>query len=104
MPSGTKGRAGIGFWFRNAHELLLVGVRGTVPAPAPGNQRTSIIDTPAREHSRKPEVFHEIIEAYFPTLPRIELFARGHSRCGWDVWGNEAEPASAAAAAEPTEH
>jgi len=29
-----------------------------------------------------------MIEEMFPTLPRIELFARG--RCeGWDCWGNE---------------
>ena len=33
-----------------------------------------------------------MIEAYFPTLPKIELFARGKARPGWDAWGNEVEP------------
>ena len=31
-----KDRMGTGYWFRFSHELLLVGVRGDVPAPAPG--------------------------------------------------------------------
>jgi N6-adenosine-specific RNA methylase IME4 len=45
-------------------------------------------------HSEKPEAFYEMIESYFPTLPKIELRARGAvPRPGWDVWGLEA-PAS----------
>ena len=32
-----------------------------------------------------------MIEAYFPTLPKIELFARGKARPGWEIWGLEAE-------------
>jgi hypothetical protein len=32
-----------------------------------------------------------MIEGYFPTLPKIELHARGPiARPGWDVWGLEA--------------
>ena len=31
------------------------------------------------------------VDTYYPTLPKIELFARGAARPGWDVWGNEAE-------------
>ena len=33
-----------------------------------------------------------MIERLYPTLPKIELFARGKARPGWDAWGNEAEP------------
>jgi hypothetical protein len=33
-----KDRAGTGYWFRNQHELLLVGTKGNVPCPAPGEQ------------------------------------------------------------------
>ena len=44
---------------------------------------------PAREPSRKPDEAYKLIESYFPTLPKIELFARGEARPGWDVWGNE---------------
>jgi N6-adenosine-specific RNA methylase IME4 len=44
-----------------------------------------------RRHSEKPEVFREMIDGYFPTLPKIELHARGPvARPGWDVWGLEA--------------
>ncbi len=87
----AKDRAGTGYWFRNQAELLLVGTRGDVPAPAPGAQFPSLIEAPVGEHSRKPDVFYELIESYFPTLPKIELFARGKARLGWSAWGNEAE-------------
>jgi N6-adenosine-specific RNA methylase IME4 len=82
---------GTGYWFINEHEILLVGVRGKVPAPAPGTQYKSVIDAPVGAHSAKPEVFLEMIESYFPTLPKIELNRRGPARAGWEAWGNEAE-------------
>jgi N6-adenosine-specific RNA methylase IME4 len=73
--SGRKDRVGTGYWFRNAHELLLVGTRGNIPAPAMGTQFTSCIEAPVGEHSAKPELFLTMMEAYFPTLPKIELNA-----------------------------
>jgi N6-adenosine-specific RNA methylase IME4 len=87
-----KDRIGTGYWFRNAHELLLVGTRGNIPAPAMGTQFPSVIDAPVAVHSAKPEAFLEIIERYYPTLPKIELNRRGPARPNWDAWGNEAEP------------
>lgn len=84
-----KGKIGLGYWFRFRHELLLVGVRGDVPCPAMGDQWPSVIEAPPGEHSEKPERFHDLIEAYFPSLPKIELNAR-RARPGWDVWGAEA--------------
>jgi N6-adenosine-specific RNA methylase IME4 len=86
-----KDRIGTGYWWRNKHELLLLGVRGDVPAPAMGLQLPSAIEAPLAEHSAKPDVFAEMIEIYFPTLPKIELNRRGAPRPGWDAWGNEAE-------------
>ena len=91
-----KGRNGTGYWFLNRHEILLVGTRGKIPAPALGTQWPSIIRVPAGAHSAKPEFFHQLIEAYFPNLPKIELFARGKARSGWTVWGNEFESEGAA--------
>jgi len=84
-----KNKAGTGYWNRNTHEHLLIGTRGNVPAPAMGTQYHSLIMQPVREHSQKPEVFLEIIENYFPSLPKIELNRRGAARPGWDAWGNE---------------
>jgi ParB/RepB/Spo0J family partition protein len=85
----NKDRLGTGYWFRNKHELLLVGTRGNVPAPAMGTQWLSVIDVPVGAHSAKPDKFYQLIETYFPTLPKIELNAR-RARPGWDAWGNEA--------------
>jgi N6-adenosine-specific RNA methylase IME4 len=86
----VKDKVGTGYWFRNQAELLLVGTRGKIPAPAPGQQSSSVIMAPRGAHSAKPAIFREMIEAYFPTLPKIELFARGEARQGWGAWGNEA--------------
>jgi len=85
----AKDRIGTGYWFRNQHELLLVGTRGSIPAPAMGTQIASLVDAPVGKHSEKPDAFYEMIEGYFPSLPKIELNARA-ARPGWDAWGYEA--------------
>jgi N6-adenosine-specific RNA methylase IME4 len=41
------------------------------------------------EHSAKPASFREAIERMYPTLPRVELFARTAPK-GWMTWGNQA--------------
>ncbi len=83
---------GMGYWFRVNHEILLVGTRGNIPAPAPGTQWPSVIKAPVGAHSEKPEIFAQLIESYFGDLPKIELNAR-KARPGWDVWGLEAPEA-----------
>jgi N6-adenosine-specific RNA methylase IME4 len=88
----VKDRPGTGYWFRNQHELLLVGVKGSIPAPAPGTQYSSVITAPVGEHSEKPACFAEMIEELFPNTPALEMFARA-PRLGWDVWGNQADAA-----------
>lgn len=85
----AKDRDGTGYWFRNRHELLLVGTHGGIPAPAPGTQWSSVIEAPRGKHSVKPDVFYRIIEEYYPHVPKIELNAR-RARRGWDRWGSEA--------------
>jgi N6-adenosine-specific RNA methylase IME4 len=69
---------------------LLIGTRGKIPCPAPGTQWRSVIEAPIGKHSEKPECFLEMIEAYYPNLPKIELNRRGPARPGWDAWGLEA--------------
>jgi N6-adenosine-specific RNA methylase IME4 len=95
---------GLGRWFRIDHEILLVGIRGKPPAPAPGTQSRSIIEAPVGAHSAKPECVLELIEAYFPTLPKVELNRRGSARAGWDAWGHEAVAPLAIEAAPPGSH
>lgn len=80
---------GTGYWFRNGHELMLIGARGQPVAPAQGEQFPSVIDAPPMKHSQKPDRFLEMLDTYFPSLPKIELNAR-RQRKGWDAWGLEA--------------
>lgn len=88
-----KTKRGTGFWFRNVHELLLIGVRGSVAAPAPGTQDDSVVEAIVGRHSEKPEAFSLLIERLFPNAAKLEMFAR-QGRDGWDSWGNEISPAS----------
>jgi N6-adenosine-specific RNA methylase IME4 len=84
-----KDRIITGYWSRARHEHLLIGVKGDIPCPAPGTQFDSCLDAALGEHSAKPDLFMEMIERYYPTLPKIELNAR-RARPGWTIWGNEA--------------
>ncbi|WP_291208961.1 MT-A70 family methyltransferase [Hyphomonas sp.] len=86
-----KDKIGTGYWFRNQHEILIVATRGDFPAPLMGTQLSSVLQSPVREHSRKPDEIRTWIEQTWPDLPRIELFCR-EPREGWDVWGNQAQP------------
>ena len=38
----------------------------------------------------KPDAALEMIEHYYPNLPKIELHRRGPARPGWEAWGDEA--------------
>lgn len=69
------------------HEFLLVCTRGSCQ---PDNKRLfdSVVTEERTEHSRKPEVFREIINTIYPNGKRIELFAR-KSYPGWESYGNE---------------
>jgi N6-adenosine-specific RNA methylase IME4 len=94
----AKPHISLGRWVRAKHEILLIGTRGKVPCPAPGTQWESLVSAPhPGSHSAKPDAFYEMIEGYFPTLPKIELNAR-RARAGWDRWGNEAPPVAAMSA------
>lgn len=81
--------SGTGNWVLNAHELLLIAVRGDIPCPAPSNRPVSVIRAQVGKHSAKPAAFAEAIERMFPGLPKVEMFARS-TREGWTAWGNQA--------------
>jgi N6-adenosine-specific RNA methylase IME4 len=78
----------LGYWIRSRHEFLLIGSRGNIPHPAVSARPDSVIEAPRRGRSRKPDEAYAIIEAMYPDLPKLELFAR-HTRAGWAAWGNE---------------
>ena len=89
----VKDKIGMGYYARNQHELLLVARRGELPPPKESDRLSSVVYADRGEHSVKPEVFHELIERWYPTLPKIELFSRA-PRPGWDAWGNQASEAA----------
>lgn len=83
-----KQKIGMGYYFRQQHELLLVATRGSIPAPPPDQRPSSVFSQARTEHSAKPAQFAEWIETMYPTLPRMELFCRS-PRNGWATWGNQ---------------
>lgn len=94
---------GLGQYFRGSHELLLFGVRGSVPYRTLDDgkraQGSTLLLAPRSKHSRKPEGFRQLIERVSPG-PYLELFAR-EPASGWAVWGNEVA-SDVAVAAEGT--
>lgn len=89
-----KERLGMGYYFRQQHELLLVAAKGALPVPEPSVRVSSVIRAPRGRHSEKPEVVYELLEAMYPTfteVDRVELFARD-TRAGWAAWTNEPAP------------
>lgn len=87
----VKDRAGMGYWFRQQHEFLLLGTKGQPGTPEPAQRPSSVMEAPRGEHSSKPDDIYKTIESMFPHLTRrLEMFAR-RQREGWLVWGNDAE-------------
>lgn len=82
----VKPQMGIGNYLRNAHEFLLLGVRGGLTAAAKDVMSWGEFDR--TEHSAKPErIRTEVVERVSPG-PRLELFGRRVAP-GWVVWGNQ---------------
>lgn len=85
---GDVHKGGVGFYFRNATEQLLFGVKGkNVRTLKAGRTQPNVIISERTRHSAKPEEQYNIIEncswdSY------LELFAR-QKRQGWISWGNE---------------
>jgi len=88
----VKDRSGTGNWVRNQHELLLIGRKGSFPAPDPEDRVASVVQAKRGRHSQKPACVYELIERMYPLASKLELFARGKPRAGWVAWGNEVEP------------
>jgi N6-adenosine-specific RNA methylase IME4 len=84
----VKSQAGLGYFVRQQHELLLVGVRGKMPHPLDTHRPSSVIFAKRRKHSEKPDEVYELIERMYPDYEKRELFAR-RTRPGWLSWGNE---------------
>lgn len=92
-----KERVNPGFYTMSQCELCLVFKRGRIPKPRGARNVRQLVTAKRREHSRKPEEVRRRIDAMFPTLPKLELFARPEIDLfgdgvpnGWDAWGLDA--------------
>lgn len=85
FPEDVRARMGMGYWTRSNSEVCLLATRGR-PKRHNADVRQVIVET-AREHSRKPDATHGLIERLVPG-PYLELFAR-QRRPGWSAWGDE---------------
>ncbi len=80
-----------GFHNFGKHELLLIATKGTHMTPEPGTLRNSVIHDPEDfkvEHSKKPDLYYDLIEKEYPGRKYLELFARAQ-RPGWEIFSNE---------------
>lgn len=77
---------GLGRWTRANPEICILATRGRIKRLSASVRQLQI--HPIEHHSKKPDVFRDLILELVGDLPRIELFARNKTE-GWDVWGNE---------------
>lgn len=94
----VKNRLGMGYWWMQKHELLLLAKKGEFPTPLTKNRFPSVIKAGWNGHSTKPAVVYKMIEKMCP-LPDshkqeerdyyIELFKRGTKRPFWGGFGQE---------------
>lgn len=89
-PFFTGFYMGMGYWTRSNSEICLLATRGK-GLPRKRKDVMSLIYSPIRQHSRKPDEQYTKIDRLFGTdIVRLEMFAR-HKQPGWLSWGNEVE-------------
>ena len=82
-------KPGSGFYVRGRHELLFICTRGSfTPLVDVSPPVGSVITSPVREHSRKPDEVYSVIERLYPDCNYLELYARA-KRDKWESWGNQ---------------
>lgn len=87
IPKGRAKAWGMGRWTRSNAELCLLATLGKPKRQNKGVH--SLVISPIREHSRKPDEVRDLIVKLCGDLPRIELFSRNNVK-GWDCWGDQA--------------
>lgn len=84
---GDKPFIGMGRYTRQNNEVCLRADHAMKPKVL-NHSVSCVIQSPIREHSRKPDEVRSLLEAMFGDVPKIELFAR-QEFAGWDCWGNQ---------------
>ena len=79
---------GIGHYTKSNCECCLIGMKGKLKYIKESDKVSSVVVSPLKEHSRKPDGIRDLIVKLCGNKSRIELFARQKTE-GWDSWGNE---------------
>jgi len=82
--------ATVGAWTMKNCEICILGTKGNMLKHKVSNNTFQLIEAERTINSKKPNETRDKINAIFPNVPKIELFAREKHE-GWDVWGNEVE-------------
>lgn len=83
-----KDKIGMGYYFRQKHELLLVAEKGNLQLPDEDKRAASVFFAGGLGHSEKPLIVYEIIENMYPEYKKLEMFAK-QKRQNWEAWGDE---------------
>ena len=78
-----------GFYTMSQCELCLVFKRGKIPSPRGKRNIRQLVSEERKRHSQKPKEVRARIDTMFPSLHKIELFARDY-HSDWYAWGLEA--------------
>lgn len=84
----VKDKIGMGYYFRQKIELLLLATKGNLNLPDEDKRPESVFFAPRTEHSEKPDIAYEMIKTMYPGYKKLELNAR-KPREGFDVRGDE---------------
>jgi len=82
---------GLGYWFRNCTENLIIASKGNVKPFR--YQKRNFLETKGLRHSQKPEEVRTMIDeiaakTFGARAKKLEMFARVQTS-GWDSWGLE---------------
>jgi N6-adenosine-specific RNA methylase IME4 len=89
-----KPQTALGDYWRESHEILLLGVRGSLPFL--DNSVSSWLRANRSSQGSKPESIRKLLERISPG-PYLELFGRKPNP-GWTVVGDQAAPNQSGAA------
>ena len=83
-----KKRVNPGYYTMSQCELCLAFKIGSIPKPRGSRNQRQFLSELRSQHSRKPDEVRDRIDAMFPQLRKIELFARSAAE-NWYSWGLE---------------
>lgn len=88
VTKNWKPSMGPGYIVRTLHEPILIGTMGEGPGKVGlPSLFEALFEGERREHSRKPDVFFDLIREKMPKTYRLNLFSAGHEHEGFDGWG-----------------